>query len=155
VIAGYFDHLLSDFECLGGRYLLETEALELLVDDEGKVCGAKARRYDGLTYIIRAKAVVIGTGGFAGSAELTTELLQEDYFPLKGKWRLVGMHQNDGKMIRSALLNGAGTYNISVAPITHIGGPRYYYHAYETRVEKMARIETGEVLRYHHQTCPG
>ena len=145
VIAGYFDQLWHDYESLGGRYLLETEALGLLVDDDGGICGARARRYDGLVYTIRAKAVVIGTGGFAGNGEMTTELLREDYFPLKGKWRLVGMSQNDGKMIQSALDNGAGTYNISVAPITHIGGPRYYYHAYETRVEKMAQKETGEV----------
>lgn len=145
VIASYFDQLLHDFECLGGRYLLETEAQELLVDEAGRVCGAKARRCEGLTYIIRAKAVILASGGFAGSAELTAELLKDDYFPLKGKWRLIGMHQNDGKMIRSALDIGAGTYNIGVAPITHIGGPRYYYHAYETRVEKIDRVETGEV----------
>ena len=145
VIAGYFDQLWYDYERLGGRYLLETEALELLADGEGKICGAKARRQDGLIYTIRARAVVIGAGGFAGSGEMTESLLQEDYFPLKGIWRLVGMHQNDGKMIRSALEHGAGTYNISVAPITHIGGPRYYYHAYETRSEKMETPVTGEV----------
>ncbi len=118
VIASYFDQLLHDFECLGGRYLLETEALELLTDDEGRVCGAKARRFDGLNYINRAKAVILGTGGFAGSAELTSELLKEDYFPLKGPMAARGHAPNDGKMIRSALDIGAGTYNIGWRRIT-------------------------------------
>ena len=145
VIAGYFDNIWHDYETMGGQYLLETEATELLMDYTGSVCGVKARRYDGHTYIIHAKAVVIATGGFAGNGDMTTELLQEDFFPLKGKWRLVGMYQNDGKMLQSALDNGAGTYNISVAPITHIGGPRYYYHAFESWVEKMDRPDTGEV----------
>ena len=144
VIAGYFDQLWYDYEKLGGRYLLETEARELIVDDSGRVTGVEARRYDGLRYTIRAKTVILAGGGFAGSGEMTEELLREDYFPLKGKWRLVGMAQNDGKMIRSALGHGAGTYNISVPPITHIGGPRYYYHAYETRIEKRETATSGE-----------
>ena len=145
VIAGYFDNIWHDYESLGGQYLLETEATELLIDYTGRVCGVKARRYDGHLYIIRAKAVVIATGGFAGNGDMTTELLQEDLFPLKGTWRLVGSYQNDGKMLQSALENGAGTYNISAMPITHIGGPRYYYHAFDTRIEKMDRPDAGTV----------
>ena len=146
VIAGYFDNMWHDYERLGGKYLLETEATELIMDYTGSVCGVKAQRYDGLTYIIRAKAVVIGTGGFAGNGDMTTKLLHDDVFPLKGKWKLVGMHQNDGKMIQSAIDNGAGTYNIAVPPITHIGGPRFYYHAFDTRVVKMEKVETGEIM---------
>jgi fumarate reductase flavoprotein subunit len=145
VISGYFDQIWHDFESLGGRYMLETEACALIVDGSGRVSGATARRYDGAEYQINAKAVILGTGGFAGNNRMTTELLQEDLFPLKGAWRLVGMHQNDGKMIQAALDCGAGAYNISVPPIVHIGGPRYYYHAFETTSAKMDRQKSDEV----------
>jgi fumarate reductase flavoprotein subunit len=43
------------------------------------------------------------------------------------------------------LEHGAGVCNISVPPIVHIGGPRHYYHAFETKTVKMDRRETGEV----------
>jgi fumarate reductase flavoprotein subunit len=145
IIAGYFDQIWNDFESLGGRYLLETEAYALVFDEAGKVTGAKARRYDGTEVQIRAKAVILGTGGFAGNSKMTTELFQEDIFPLKGAWRMVGMRQNDGKMIQAALDGGAGTYNLNVPPIVHVGGPRYYYHAFETTTIKMDRQKSDEV----------
>ncbi|HHW91081.1 MAG TPA: FAD-dependent oxidoreductase [Firmicutes bacterium] len=133
IIITYFDTLYDHFTKLGGQYMLETEAYELLYDKDTKtVTGVKAVGADGTEYIINAKAVILATGGFCGNGEMTSELLSDEYYPLKGTWNMVGMTQNDGKMIASALDIGAGTYNIGMAPIVHIGGSRVLLHDFET-----------------------
>lgn len=133
IIITYFDTLYQHFTQLGGEYMLETEAYELLYDKEtNTVTGVKARGADGTEYIINARAVILATGGFCGNGEMTSELLSDQYYPLKGKWNMVGMTQNDGKMIASALDIGAGTYNIGMAPIVHIGGSRVLLYDFET-----------------------
>ena len=76
---------MKDFTEAGGRYMLETEAYELVQDDSGKVVGVKARDLvNGTEYTIYADAVVLATGGFAGNAEMEEEYLSEEYFELKG-----------------------------------------------------------------------
>ncbi|NLZ94950.1 MAG: FAD-binding protein, partial [Bacteroidales bacterium] len=61
-IASYFERLVDDFTALGGKYMLETEAYELISDDTGAVVGAKAKnRLTGIEYTIKADAVVIAT----------------------------------------------------------------------------------------------
>jgi fumarate reductase flavoprotein subunit len=111
---------------------LETEAYELIYDEKAnKATGAKARGVDGTEYVINAKSVVLATGGFAGNGDMTSRILSEQYYPLKGVWNQVGMTQNDGKMIQSALDIGAGTYNIGMTPIVHIGGGRRIIHDFE------------------------
>jgi fumarate reductase flavoprotein subunit len=137
LIIAYFDQLYYDYEKLGGRYMLETEAYDLIVDASGKVSGAKARGADGTEYVINAKSVVLATGGFAGNGAMTSKLLSEQYYPLQGSWNQVGMHQNDGKMIQSALDNGAGSYNIGMTPIVHIGGGRKILHEFDTTTVKV------------------
>ncbi len=129
---GFFAECMENFVKLGGTYMLETEAYDLIVED-GKVVGAKAHSVvDGKEYIIHAKAVVLATGGFAGSGEMEEKYLENTYFPLKGEWKLFGMHQNDGKMLEAAIQNGAGTYNISVAPMVHVGGVDGFLPGFET-----------------------
>ena len=129
---GFFAECMENFVKLGGTYMLETEAYDLIVED-GAVVGAKAHSMvDGREYVIRAKAVVLATGGFAGSGEMEEKYLENTYFPLKGEWKLFGMRQNDGKMLEAAIENGAGTYNISVAPMVHVGGVDAFLPGFET-----------------------
>ena len=54
---------------MGGEYLLETEATELLFED-GSCVGAKAVKADGTDVTIHAKAVLCCSGGYAGSEDL-------------------------------------------------------------------------------------
>ncbi|NCC69046.1 MAG: FAD-dependent oxidoreductase, partial [Clostridia bacterium] len=120
-IAANFDQMTSEFTGLGGTYMLETEAYELIVDDAGAVIGAKATNLlDGTEYTIYADAVVLATGGFLGSGEMTTKYLSDEYYPLKGVWKMYGSYGNDGKMIESAIQNGAATYNIGMPPEVHM-----------------------------------
>ena len=121
-VDSYFQGMMEDYTGLGGEYMLETEAYELLYDREtNTVTGVKAVGADGAQYQINAKAVVLATGGFAGNGEMQKEYLSDEYWPLKGVWGTYGygMTQNDGKMIQSAIDIGAGTYNIDMPPMVH------------------------------------
>lgn len=147
-IASYFDKLVEDFTALGGKYMLETEAYELITDETGAVVGAKAKNHlTGTEYTIKADAVVIATGGFLGNKEMTNEYLSDEYYPLKGAWKVYGSYGNDGKMIQSAIDMGAATYNIGMPPEVHMSGtPMFIPHSYGfaiNRVEGQKSFNTG------------
>ena len=130
-IATYFDRLVADYTELGGEYMLETEAYDLIVED-GKVTGVKARNLaDGTEYVIHADAVVLATGGFLGSEEMTTKYLSDEYYPLKGAWKIYGTYGNKGLMLESAIENGAATYNIGMPPEVHMAGTVDFLPAHE------------------------
>jgi len=119
----YFEGLVADYVDLGGKYMLETEAYELIYDEQtNDVKGVKARKYDGTGYEIYADAVVLATGGFAGNTDMEMKYFSNEYYPLKGAWKHYGMHQNDGKMIENSINIGAGTYNIGMPPMVHVAG---------------------------------
>jgi len=111
----YFAAAYDKFTANGGEYMLETEAQELIVED-GAVVGVKAIKADGTQVTIMAKSVILCTGGFAGSDELQEELIGEAY-------KLYGMYTNDGKMIKSAIENGAATYSAGIYPMSHFVAP--------------------------------
>ena len=113
----FFAKAYDRYTQMGGKYMLETEARELIVED-GKVVGVKAEKADGTQVIINAKAVILCTGGFGGSAELQKEFIGEAY-------PLYGMYTNDGKMIKSAVDNGAATYSIGIYPMSHFVAPSH------------------------------
>lgn len=129
----FFDSVIGHFEEMGGSYMLETEVYDLIYDEAtNQVTGVLARSTaDGTEYVINAKAVVLATGGYAGSAEMEETYLSNEYYPLKGAWKQFGMQQNDGKMIQAAIDDGAGTYNISVPPMVHVGGVDGFLSGYE------------------------
>lgn len=94
-------------------YMLELTAEELLVED-GQVAGVKAVAWDGTTYLVHGKAVILATGGFVGNRELC-----ETY--IHGTWKTEAMTQCDGAGIRMAQeAVNANLYNMDVAPVSHI-----------------------------------
>jgi fumarate reductase flavoprotein subunit len=100
---------------LGGQYLLETEATDLIVEG-GKVVGVKAKARDGAAVTVRAKAVILATGGFGGNPEMQKKYMGE-------AWKLYGSAQNDGAGINMAVAQGAATYNIDMPPMSHFVAP--------------------------------
>lgn len=146
VVGSFFDKMAASYEEIGGKYLLETEGKQLIIQD-GKVVGARAQGADGTEYIIHAKAVILAGGGFAGSKEMEEKYLTNKYYPLNGAWNLFGSAQNDGKTIEMALAAGAGTYNISVPPMVHIGGIPVLMHDYPVN-----KIE-GQTDMWTHRTA--
>lgn len=130
-IATYFDRLVADYTELGGQYMLETEAYDLITED-GKIVGAKAKNLaTGTEYTIKADAVVIATGGFLGSSEMTEKYLSNEYYPMKGTWKIYGTYGNDGKMLQAAIDDGAATYNIGMPPEVHLSGTVDFLPAHE------------------------
>ena len=116
---------------MGGKYMLETEGTELLMNGND-VVGVKAvSTADGTEYTINAKSVILATGGFAPNAEMTTKYLSDEYYPLSGEWKVFGQQQNDGKLIESAINNGAGTFNIGVTPAVHNAGTVSFLSGYD------------------------
>lgn len=130
-IATYFDRLVADYTELGGQYMLETEAYDLITED-GKIVGAKAKNLaTGTEYTIKADAVVIATGGFLGSSEMTEKYLSNEYYPMKGTWKIYGTYGNDGKMLQAAIDDGAATYNMGMPPEVHLSGTVDFLPAHE------------------------
>lgn len=128
----FYDRCMKKFEELGGRYQLETEAYDFLTDKDGAVTGVKARSMkDGTEYVIHARKVIMGTGGFLSNSGMTKKYLSDEYYPLSGSWDMIGMKQNDGILIEAALKNGAGTFNIGMSPAVHIIGASQFLTSFE------------------------
>jgi len=111
----YFAAAYDKYTANGGEYMLECEAQELIFED-GACVGAIAQKADGTQVTIKAKSVILCSGGFGGSAELQEEYIGEAY-------KLYGMYTNDGKMIKSAVENGAATYSAGIYPMSHFVAP--------------------------------
>lgn len=128
----YFDKLYDTYISYGGKAMLQVEGQSLITNEDGDVVGVNAVGADGTTYTINAKKVVLATGGYAGNGEMEDEYLSDEYYNLSGggRYNLFGMAQNDGKMMQSAIDNGAGTYNIGMPPISHIGGAYMIMHEF-------------------------
>lgn len=84
----------------GGKLLLQTRATEL-IREGGRVVGVKAKCDDGTDVVVKAKAVVIATGGFGGSPEMLKKYTHSD------KYSMSGISTNTGDGINMALAVGA------------------------------------------------
>ncbi|WP_372778972.1 FAD-binding protein [Litorivivens sp.] len=83
---------------------LNSPARKLLVED-GRVCGAVIER-EGETVDVRAKAVVLGSGGFEHSQELREQYLPQ---PTRADWSSASP-TNTGDMLLAGLEVGAATH---------------------------------------------
>ena len=135
----FYDNCMAEFTKMGGKIMLETEAYDLIVEN-GQVTGVKARNTaNGQEILIHARKVILGTGGFLSNSAMTQKYLSNTVYPLSGSWDMVGMKQNDGKMIESSIAEGAATYNIGMCPAVHIIGAagflsNFEYHTLEDKL---------------------
>ena len=131
IVQAYFDKFMANYTAKGGKYMLQTEATSLIVEN-GRVTGVNAVGADGTSYVINAEYIVSATGGFAGNGEMEDKYFSDNYYNLSGggRWNAYGMTQNDGKIIQSAIDNGAATYNIGMPPVSHIGGAYKVMHEF-------------------------
>jgi tricarballylate dehydrogenase len=77
-------------------------ATELIVDDNGKVSGVKFRDDDGI-HTLKAKAVILGCGGFEANVQMRTQHIG----PLVGAAKVRGTPHNQGDGLRMAMAIGA------------------------------------------------
>ena len=131
-VENYLNNFAEKLTELGGKYMLETEAYDLITDENGTVVGAKARNLvTGTEYVIHAKVVALATGGFAGNGEMTTKYLSDEYYDLSGVWSVYGLKTNDGKMIQKAIDLGASTKYISAPPEVHNAATPQFLRGFE------------------------
>lgn len=97
------DALVEQVNKLGVEILLNTEAKELIIDENGTVTGVKAETKTG-TLTVNAKAVILATGGFGSNTEMIAEYSPE----AEGAWSC-SAPQNTGDGITMALAAGADT----------------------------------------------
>ncbi|MEK7835211.1 MAG: FAD-dependent tricarballylate dehydrogenase TcuA, partial [Pseudomonadota bacterium] len=89
----------------GIKIFYETPAVGLITDDNGAVCGVRAKQ-GGRSVDIRARAVVIACGGFESSAEMRARYLGPNWDLAKVR----GTRHNTGLGIKMALDIGAMAY---------------------------------------------
>lgn len=95
------------------QYMTELTATELIFDDDGAVTGVRAEYYDGTTYEIYGKSVILATGGFLGNDEMMEEYLGSTV-------NSMGVTVNKGTGIQMGLSAGGDTYMIGTLPMVHI-----------------------------------
>lgn len=99
---GIVDNLIAEAEKNGVEIMMETRAIEVLMDG-GKAAGVKARQ--GKTeYTINAKAVMLASGGFDGQ-----DWAKELYAPGAVGWHTFSSPSNTGDGIELAKQAGAMT----------------------------------------------
>lgn len=106
-IASYFESMVKDYEALGGQYMLNTEAYDLIYDEAtDTVTGAKAHNLiTNDEYTINAKAVIMAAGGFGGNKDMVRSFNSNG-----AAYPLVGLTTNDGKIMKVVWDLGAETY---------------------------------------------
>lgn len=90
---------------LGGQFAYRTTAVELIQDETGRVCGLVVTGPDGKRKPIRAKNVILASGGFQGSSEMMTQYIGAKARNVRPV--AVGGYYNRGEGIRMALAAGA------------------------------------------------
>jgi len=94
-------------------FMLELRATELITVD-GDIVGVRARYFDGTTFEIFGRSVVLATGGFVGDPD---EMFRRFGFRMPS----FAQRTSRGDGIRMAIRDaGAGTYNIDQAPSIHV-----------------------------------
>ena len=71
--------LIESFKNNGGTVMFSTPATELIKDGNGTVTGVMAKKEDGNTMKVNAKAIIVATGGFGGNEEMLKEIFGIDY----------------------------------------------------------------------------
>ena len=66
------DRFSAKLDELGVEIMFDTTATELLVDEEGKICGVKAEGKK-VNYTFKCKAVILATGGFGANEDMYTQ----------------------------------------------------------------------------------
>ncbi|WP_227778452.1 FAD-dependent tricarballylate dehydrogenase TcuA [Haladaptatus pallidirubidus] len=88
----------------GTTFYYETEACELVFEDDGKVAGVHARTGDGLVEYF-ADAIIVGAGGYESNPEKRTKYYGSDYDAMKVR----GSRYNTGEAIEMVADAGGNT----------------------------------------------
>lgn len=141
--------LAARFEAGPGRIFYLTAARSLIQDEDGKVVGVNAIGPGGRPITFHGRAVILGSGGFQGSAEMMTRYIGPRALYLRAMSQ--GCHYNKGEGIRMALDIGAascgdfGSWHASpMDPRSSLPGPSVYIYPYGILVNRRGHRFTDE-----------
>lgn len=125
-VAESFEKLVSNVD----EVLYETTAKSLIQDENGAVVGVLAEKYDGTQVTVRAKSVVIATGGFLGNMELMKK------YNNGNTYQVFGLAQNVGEGFEMALEAGAIEWNAGgvCGHLTDVAGRVEGFNIYDTSI---------------------
>ena len=95
------------------QYMTELTAEALIFDDDGRPIGVSARYYDGTTYDIYGKTIILATGGFLGN-----DAMMKQY--LGATVNAIGDTVNKGAGILMGQSAGGALYMMGTLPMVHI-----------------------------------
>ena len=104
---GLVDAELRAFLKLGGEIRYDRGAVDLIAED-GRVCGVRTRSQGGETQDLRARAVILGCGGFEANAEMRTRFIGKDW----AKAKVRGTPHDTGEGLEMAFRLGAARYGL-------------------------------------------
>ncbi|WP_281829289.1 FMN-binding protein [Lactobacillus amylolyticus] len=94
-------------------YQLELRAEKMLTDDKGNAIGVQAQSYDGTTYKIYGKAIILASGGFIGNAKMMKDVYG-------AACHVFGSAVAKGVGIKMGQSVGGNTYALKTLPMIHI-----------------------------------
>jgi len=159
-LLGHFTQAIVSVKAAGGHIVYDTRVETLLMDEAGRVTGARAVHADG-TVDLHAPWTILSTGGFQGSPEL-----REAYLGPNARYMLHRANPtSDGAGLRLALAAGAaapkgnlGFYGHLVSRSPEWGDPRLFtrlsqYHSdYTLLVNKRGERFCDETAGDHANT---
>ena len=95
------------------RYMTELTAEALIFGADGQPVGVTATYYDGTTYDIYGKTIILATGGFLGNAQMMREYLGATV-------NAIGDTVNKGAGIQMGQSAGGALYMMGTLPMVHI-----------------------------------
>ena len=95
------------------QYMTELTADSLIFDESGKAVGVNATYYDGTTYAIYGKSIILATGGFLGNDEMMVQYLGATV-------NAIGDTVNKGAGIQMGQSAGGALYMMGTLPMVHI-----------------------------------
>lgn len=123
----YFSDMMDTYAEMGGETMFETTGTAFLLDEKGNVTGVEAVGYDGQVYHIYADAVVLATGGYAGSEEYLKEFTKADEL---GVYQTYGVKTNVGTAITMARqVDGQIAGNVDIV-MAHFSAPVQRIHEF-------------------------
>lgn len=125
----YFNDIMARYTALGGETMFEMTGKELLFGDNGEVLGVKAFGYDNQEYHIYADAIVLATGGYAGSEEMLKQYTLSDEY---GVYQAYGVTVNKGDGIKMAYSAGGRVPENMGMTMAHFSAPSKRIHLFDT-----------------------
>lgn len=110
-----FDRAIEKAKAMNEKndYMLELKGDELITDENDNVIGVRCTYYDGTTYEVYGKTVILATGGFVGNKEMMEEYLGHDV-------NVLGSTLDKGDGIKMGQSVGGSTYAMGTLPMIHV-----------------------------------